>query len=228
MFTAQGIYFFINTIALIAAYIFCVTTAGFFLAWAAKKAGDDTPELAGFLTWNPIMHIDPIGALCMLVFDIGWGKLVPINYANIKNNIARAFVFFAKPIAYMGIALISLLFVLRMVGMGALGLVLYNGASLAQFAALYPESSSLVLTVVLFFSMMIYISLLFAVLNIIIGTFRYLTATQGGEIASLEQNILGFLILLVLMTFFAHPVRQIIIYVIATIARFVAPLIGVA
>ncbi len=54
-------------------------------AYAAYKLGDDTAKNFGRLTLNPIKHIDPIGALCMLFFHVGWAKPVPINARNFKN-----------------------------------------------------------------------------------------------------------------------------------------------
>ena len=51
----------------------------------AKKLGDPTAESLGRLTLNPIKHLDPIGALCMLFFHIGWAKPVPINARNFKD-----------------------------------------------------------------------------------------------------------------------------------------------
>ncbi len=53
--------------------------------YAAYKLGDNTPKLMGRLTLNPIKHLDPIGAICMLFFRIGWAKPVPINTRNLKN-----------------------------------------------------------------------------------------------------------------------------------------------
>ncbi len=54
-------------------------------AYAAYKLGDDTAKNFGRLSLNPIKHIDPIGAICMLLFRIGWAKPVPINARNFKN-----------------------------------------------------------------------------------------------------------------------------------------------
>lgn len=54
-------------------------------AYAAYRLGDDTAKNMGRLTLNPIKHIDPIGALCMLLFRIGWAKPVPINSRNFKK-----------------------------------------------------------------------------------------------------------------------------------------------
>ena len=54
-------------------------------AYAAFRLGDPTAKNLGRLTINPIKHLDPIGALCMLFFHIGWAKPVPINPRNFKN-----------------------------------------------------------------------------------------------------------------------------------------------
>ncbi len=48
-------------------------------AWAAYRMGDDTAALQGRLSINPLVHLDPIGALCFLIGGIGWAKPVPIN-----------------------------------------------------------------------------------------------------------------------------------------------------
>ncbi len=56
-------------------------------AWAAYKLGDYTAKMEGRLTLNPLAHIDPIGALMMIVARIGWSKPVPINEYNFKNRI---------------------------------------------------------------------------------------------------------------------------------------------
>lgn len=54
-------------------------------AYAAYRLGDDTAKNMGRLTLNPIKHIDPVGAICMLLFHVGWAKPVPINARNFKN-----------------------------------------------------------------------------------------------------------------------------------------------
>ena len=54
-------------------------------AYAAYKMGDPTAKNLGRLSLNPIKHLDPIGALCMIFFHIGWAKPVPINARNFKN-----------------------------------------------------------------------------------------------------------------------------------------------
>lgn len=53
--------------------------------YAAYKLGDGTAKMYGRLTLNPIKHLDPVGALCMLFFHFGWAKPVPINPRNFRN-----------------------------------------------------------------------------------------------------------------------------------------------
>ena len=53
--------------------------------YAAYKHGDPTARNLGRLSLNPLKHIDPIGALCMLFFRFGWAKPVPINSRYFKK-----------------------------------------------------------------------------------------------------------------------------------------------
>ena len=53
--------------------------------YAAYKLGDPTARNLGRLSLNPIKHLDPLGALCMLFFRFGWAKPVPINTRYFKK-----------------------------------------------------------------------------------------------------------------------------------------------
>ena len=53
--------------------------------YMAYKLGDNTAKSYGRLTLNPIKHLDPVGALCLVFFHFGWAKPVPINPRNFKN-----------------------------------------------------------------------------------------------------------------------------------------------
>jgi len=54
-------------------------------AYTAHKLGDLTPKINGRLTLNPFAHIDPLGALSLLILRFGWSKPVPINSYNFEN-----------------------------------------------------------------------------------------------------------------------------------------------
>ena len=77
----------------------------------AYKLGDPTPRQQGRLTLNPIAHIDPIGALGILLFGIGWAKPVSVNARYFKSpKWGMAITAFAGPLANIIMALIFLVF----------------------------------------------------------------------------------------------------------------------
>lgn len=53
--------------------------------WVAYKLGDNTAKYSGRLTLNPLPHIDPLGALGILLFGFGWAKPVPVDARYFKN-----------------------------------------------------------------------------------------------------------------------------------------------
>ena len=68
--------------------------------YTAFKLGDPTAKAQGRLTLNPIKHIDPIGAISMILFRFGWSKPVPINEYNFeKRELYTAITAFAGPLS---------------------------------------------------------------------------------------------------------------------------------
>lgn len=57
----------------------------YFHALAATKLGDPTPSALGRLTIAPWQHLDPWGALALLLFGFGWAKPVPIDPRYFKK-----------------------------------------------------------------------------------------------------------------------------------------------
>lgn len=77
-------------------------------AWVATKLGDLTAKAAGRLTLNPLSHIDPIGAISMLIFRFGWSKPVPINEYNFeKRERDTALVSLAGPVSNILLLLLA-------------------------------------------------------------------------------------------------------------------------
>lgn len=65
----------------------------FMHAFVAYKLGDPTAKNLGRVTLNPMSHVDPIGAILLLVAGIGWGKPVPYNpnrLTRFKNRTVMA------------------------------------------------------------------------------------------------------------------------------------------
>jgi len=52
--------------------------------WVAGRFGDHTAKLEGRLTLNPLSHLDPLGAVVLLLFGFGWAKPVPVNFYNLR------------------------------------------------------------------------------------------------------------------------------------------------
>lgn len=53
--------------------------------YAALWLGDPTAKDAGRLSFNPIKHLDPLGALALFLVKIGWAKPVPVNPRYFKD-----------------------------------------------------------------------------------------------------------------------------------------------
>ncbi|MBQ8413714.1 MAG: site-2 protease family protein [Clostridia bacterium] len=77
----QVLYYILSAIAALIA----LTVHEYCHGYAAYRLGDDTAKNMGRLTLNPLHHIDPYGAICMVLFHVGWAKPVPINPRNFKN-----------------------------------------------------------------------------------------------------------------------------------------------
>ncbi len=65
---------------------FILPLMGWAEAKVADKLGDPTPRNGGFLSLNPMRHIDPFGALFIIFFGFGWGKGVAANPYYFKNR----------------------------------------------------------------------------------------------------------------------------------------------
>lgn len=76
--------------------------------YAAYLMGDNTAKYSGRLSLNPLNHLDPIGAICMLLFRFGWAKPVPINPRNFNNQrLGIIIVSLAGPMANFVLGFIS-------------------------------------------------------------------------------------------------------------------------
>lgn len=133
--------------------VFCTMPVHEFAhAWTAVKLGDDTPRLSGRLTLRPMAHIDPIGALMILLVGFGYAKPVQVNMHNLKNGRKSfAVVAAAGPISNLIMALIFLF-------LSAIVKVLYVQISM-------PDAVFMVLYYFLYFAASVNISL--AVFNLI-------------------------------------------------------------
>jgi Zn-dependent protease len=61
-------------------------------AWTADRLGDPTARLLGRVSFNPIVHIDPIGTILLPLIAmfsgfpiLGWAKPVPVNLSQLGS-----------------------------------------------------------------------------------------------------------------------------------------------
>jgi Zn-dependent protease len=65
--------------------LFAITIHEYAHGRAALWLGDPTAKQMGRLTMNPLPHIDPVGAICLFLFNFGWAKPVPVDPRYFKN-----------------------------------------------------------------------------------------------------------------------------------------------
>lgn len=62
-------------------------------AWSADRLGDRTARMLGRVSFNPAVHVDPIGTIVFPLIALttgapvfGWAKPVPVNILNLRGN----------------------------------------------------------------------------------------------------------------------------------------------
>jgi Zn-dependent protease len=74
-------------------------------ALAAYRLGDGTAKLFGRLTLNPLAHVDPMGAILIVLVGFGWAKPTPVNPLNLRGGRqGEAIVAFAGPASNLVLA----------------------------------------------------------------------------------------------------------------------------
>ena len=120
--------------------------------WMSYKLGDPTAYNMGRLTLNPLKHLDPIGALCMLVVGFGWAKPVPVNARYYKNpKRGMALTAFAGPAMNLILAFF--------------GVIIYRVIN--HFRYLLIPNGPLVYALFLLFYYFAYLNIYLAVFNLI-------------------------------------------------------------
>ncbi len=149
-------------------YIIAVTTSGAFKAWVAYLSGDDTAEQEGFMTMNPLMHIDPVGLICFYLLQIGWGHRIPIDPRNILNRKKLIFTYLSDSFMNILIGIVSLVLLVAFFGPDASqGLVSYD-----QLRTIYPQSASFAFMCMLVLRTLVHLCAWLAALNGISDTFK--------------------------------------------------------
>ena len=74
-------------------------------ALAAYRLGDSTARLFGRLTLDPRAHLDPMGAMLLVLAGFGWAKPTPVNPFNLRGGrTGEALVAAAGPVSNLALA----------------------------------------------------------------------------------------------------------------------------
>ena len=88
--------------------LFAITIHEYAHGRAALSLGDPTAKLMGRLSFNPITHLDILGAICLFLFNFGWAKPVPVDIRYFKNTRRDVVIMsLAGPLANLGAALLA-------------------------------------------------------------------------------------------------------------------------
>ena len=113
-------------------------------ALIATKLGDNTARLKGRLTLAPLAHIDPMGALMILLVGFGYAKPVPVNPRNFKNPKAgMALTAIAGPVSNILMALIFMILANGLSVVYAYTGVVFANAAVTFFVAAAGINASL-------------------------------------------------------------------------------------
>ncbi len=227
----------ITVLTFFIAYIVSVTFAGSFRAWVADKMGDDTAASLGFLTLNPLAHIDTIGLLFLFLFYFGWGRYVPINHFNIQDPYRRikvAAAYFSDTFIYLFSAFIGITGLIITVGPRMLFIAqqMLSCRNLSHFFLVThcPTFSSLTLTLSFIVIAFVYLNVILGVLTFIMNSFQlgmFIVMDRSTEYR--EPNFyLVILLPMVLIFLFSEPLRIWAIQFIAAASFAISRAVGLA
>lgn len=99
----------VNLLLQILAVLLCLTVHETCHGLAAYALGDPTAKQQHRLSLNPLRHIDPFGALMMLVAGFGWAKPVPVDMRYFKHpKSGMAITALAGPVSNFIMAYVSM------------------------------------------------------------------------------------------------------------------------
>ncbi len=153
----------IGVISVLIAYAISVTLAGFFAAWTALQMGDDTPEQAGFLTLNPMAHIDFLGTFFLMLYKFGWSRFIPMNPFNIQDRfrvVKVLIAFLSKTFAHCVLGIFALISLIALFGTQGVNFAV----SLVDAA---PQASSYMISIGTILIYVLFINAILAVVSFI-------------------------------------------------------------
>lgn len=230
---------FIALLNFFVAYLIVVTFGGYFSAWVAQKMGDSSAADAGFLTVNPLQHVDIFGLLAFFFIGIGWDKHMPVDPLSIygKNDAIRwikiCIAYLSRSFAHLFAGTVAMTILFIRYGAGAMRLILESmmlrPISPEKVALLYPEHSSFSITLGLVLVSIVHVSVIFAVFDFLLNIFAVVMAyiiERNPSYAQYYNMFTIFLYLIVLIIFIIPQFWWFVLSVMSYWGYFLASLFG--
>lgn len=236
MITLHTAEMFISIITFFIAYLVVITISNVFRTWVAYRMGDDTGVRLGYLSLNPMQHIDPVGLFFLFMFYFGWGRMVPINPLLITEP-HRALKLIAAYLSdsFMNImlSLVGIIILLAIFDVNIIGVMLYMvktyNVSHLPIANMYPHVSSLAVSLGFIVFAFVYLNVVLGVLNFIINfsnCLLFILADRSDKVGQYANYItIGLPIFLIL--FFSPLLRSLSVYLISYIGLIIANIVGI-
>lgn len=177
-------------IILIAAYFISHTINGSIQAYVTWKLGDDTAKESGFMSLNPVVHIDLLGFLFLIFLGIGWMQTVPIDpYAFLGKwrHLRLGLAYATEAIVSVLLAIIALFLSVYFYGFvlthmvlfqlfkyySKLFLIFFSTTGRLNIAELFSQQSTVTIVIVFLLASIVYLNIIIATISSIFNAFRY-------------------------------------------------------
>ena len=179
-------------ILLVVAYFISHTINGFLQAYFIDKLGDPTAKQMGFMSLNPLDHVDTFGFLALIFLGIGWLQTVPIDpYAFIgsRRYLRLFFAFAAESLISIVLATTALFISVYFYGYftthllvnkmfhyySKIFLFFFGSSEHLNIAGLFSgQHSTIAVVIAILLVSLVYLNVLIAMISSIFNTFRYL------------------------------------------------------
>lgn len=207
----------INSITFILAYLVIATGSNVFRTFVAQACGDDSAAESGFLTLNPLHHIDPVGLISLVIFHFGWPLMIPIDPSNIhepRRKFKLFCVYFSDIIAHFVLSIIGIIILLFLFNRMILEVVeivsRVETTSHLFLARLYPHISSLKVVIGYICLVLVYLNTQLAVLHLFINGAYYMTAAYPHRFSMLLQRPFLLMGLFIIFAYIFSPILRIL------------------
>ena len=208
--------YIITLILVFIAYLASITINGVIQTWVADTMGDDTPKREGYGSWNPLVHIDPIGLIAIFVFRLGWGKFLPFNVDKIykKNfSLRLILIYLTEPLVAFFLGLSTFIALISFVDPSALqyiaNIIFLHNIPLSIIKHALKDYSSISILGILLLVSFVILNAFMAALSLIFNGVRFfltMAVNRNGDIAQYTDVIL-MVGPLIIIWFFADPLR---------------------